>query len=391
MERRLLDAALARALDLAEHGPLAGGNPRVGCVILDTAGGPLAEGWHRGAGTAHAEAAALAAVPAASRHRLTGAVAVVTLEPCRHTGHTPPCAAALDEAGVAAVIYAVADPHPVAAGGAAWLAAHGVTTLDAARAGLDPALVDRAHELLHPWTTAVRRGRPWLIGKTATSLDGRVAAADGTSRWITGPDARAHAHVVRAGVDAIVVGTGTVLADDPALTARGPDGRPAPHQPVRVVIGHRDVPDTARVRSGPGEWLHLRTHDLGAVLAELDRRGLRRVLLEGGPALLSAALRRGLVDELHAYVAPVLLGAGPGAVGDLGITTIADAARWRTRRTEQLGPDLLLVATAARPTTPGDPTTNRRATAPADPTTSRRATARARTATSPHPTTQGAA
>ncbi|KAE8762959.1 bifunctional diaminohydroxyphosphoribosylaminopyrimidine deaminase/5-amino-6-(5-phosphoribosylamino)uracil reductase RibD [Georgenia thermotolerans] len=355
MERRLLDAALDRALDLAERGPLTGGNPRVGCVILDAAGRPLAEGWHRGAGTPHAEAAALAAVPAEHRHRLAGAVAVVTLEPCRHTGRTPPCAAALHAAGVAEVVHAVADPHPAAAGGASWLADHGVTTVDAARAGLDPALVTRAHELLHGWTTAVRRRRPWLLGKTATSLDGRVAAADGTSRWITGPDARAHAHAVRAQVDAIVVGTGTVRADDPALTARTPDGRPAPHQPLRVVVGHREVPDAARVRRGPGEWLHLRTHDLVAVLAELDRRGLRRVLLEGGPTLLSAALRAGLVDELHAYVAPVLLGAGPGAVGDLGITTIADAARWRTRRTDRLGADLLLVATtpSLHPTTQG--------------------------------------
>ncbi|MHB1064175.1 MAG: bifunctional diaminohydroxyphosphoribosylaminopyrimidine deaminase/5-amino-6-(5-phosphoribosylamino)uracil reductase RibD [Georgenia sp.] len=337
-----LDRALARALELAATGPRAGGNPRVGCVLLTADGRPLAEGHHRGAGTPHAEAAALAAVPPARRAELAGATAVVTLEPCRHTGRTPPCARALRAAGVARVLYAVADPDARAAGGAAWLRGEGVEVHLARDAGVDPELVAGAQELTASWATAVRRGRPWLVAKTATSLDGRVAAADGTSRWITSATARAHAHALRADVDAVLVGTGTLLADDPALTARTPDGLAA-HQPVRVVIGEREVPARARVR-GPGEWLHLPTRDLGAALTELHARGMRHVLLEGGPTLLTAALRTGLVDELHAYVAPVLLGGGPTAVGDLGVTTIADAPRWRTVHTERLGDDLFLVA-----------------------------------------------
>ncbi|GAA3512132.1 bifunctional diaminohydroxyphosphoribosylaminopyrimidine deaminase/5-amino-6-(5-phosphoribosylamino)uracil reductase RibD [Georgenia daeguensis] len=370
-------AALDRAIELAARGPLAGGNPRVGCVLLGAHGDVLAEGYHRGAGTAHAEADALARVDPARRPELVGGTAVVTLEPCHHTGRTPPCSRALHAAGIARVVHATADPDPRAAGGAAWLRTQGVEVLTARAAGADPAAAARAEELTRSWSTAVRRGRPWLVAKTATTLDGRVAADDGTSRWITSGAAREHAHTVRADVDAILVGTGTVLADDPALTARPPAraseqpvGRageqPRPvaraaavsaeplRQPLRVVVGERPVPAGAKVRRGPGEWLHLPTRDLATALEELHRRGVRHALLEGGPTLLTAALRAGLVDELHAYVAPVLLGTGTGAVGDLGVRTIADAQRWRTVMTERLGDDLFLAARQAHPQNEGE-------------------------------------
>lgn len=340
------DAALLRALELARLGPVAGPNPRVGCVVLDAAGSVLTEGWHRGVGTAHAEAAALAAVPEPERPRLTGATAVVSLEPCRHTGRTPPCAEALLAAGISRLVYGVPDPTPVAGGGAAWLAEHGVDAV----AAQGPA-ADAAADLLEPWLAAVSRGRPWVIGKTACSMDGRVTAADGTSRWITSRASREHAHQVRAEVDAIVVGTGTVLADDPELTARLPDGSPTPHQPWRVVVGHRAVPARARLHASGGALLHLRTHDLGGALTELARHEVRTVLLEGGPTLLTAALVAGLVDELHAYVAPLLLGAGRPAVDDLGIETLEAARRWSTRTVERLGDDVHLVL---RPPRAGD-------------------------------------
>ncbi|MGC5166292.1 bifunctional diaminohydroxyphosphoribosylaminopyrimidine deaminase/5-amino-6-(5-phosphoribosylamino)uracil reductase RibD [Luteimicrobium sp. DT211] len=342
-----VDGALARAVELATRGPAWGPNPRVGCVILapvqdtadDGAVGPrvvLAEGWHRGAGTPHAEAAALAAAREAGVD-VRGATAVVTLEPCNHTGRTGPCAVALEQAGVAEVVYAVADPNPVAAGGADHLAAHGVRT------ELRP--TPAATELVRTWATSAAASRPYVIVKTAATLDGRVAAADGTSRWITGPEARAHAHEVRAAVDAVAVGTGTVAADDPALTARRPDGTLAEHQPLRVVVGRRDVPDGARLRTeAGGELLQLATHDVAEVLAVLAAREVRTLLVEGGPRLATAFLEAGVVDELHAYVAPVLLGAGPGVVGGLGITTIADALRWRTHDVRRLGDDVLLTA-----------------------------------------------
>ena len=340
--------ALARAVALAERGPAGGPNPRVGCVVTDADGVVLAEGSHRGAGTPHAEAAALAAA-AAQGTALRGTHAYVTLEPCAHTGRTGPCAEALIDAGVASVTYAVADPNPVAAGGAARLRAAGVDV----RGPLDPA--GAAGALVREWSSAVRRGRPFVTVKTAATLDGRIAAADGTSRWITSPEARAHAHGLRARVGAIDVGTGTALADDPALTVRLPAAASGTHtstgptiargddecQPWRVVVGLRDLPDDARVR---GErFVHVRSHDPAAVLAELHARDVRHVLVEGGPRLVTAFLRAGLVDEVYAYVAPVLLGAGKSAVEDLGVATIADAVRLHPRSITQLGPDVVLV------------------------------------------------
>lgn len=329
-------AAMDRALELARGGPGHGPNPRVGCVLLAADGRVLAEGRHEGAGTPHAEAAAVAAARAAGVD-LRGATAVVTLEPCRHTGRTGPCSELLIEAGVARVVYGLDDPNPVAAGGAARLREAGVRVVGGARHGA-------AAELLRVWARAVRSGRPFVTLKLAASLDGRVAAADGSSRWITSPEARAHAHAARAELDAIAVGTGTVLADDPALTARTREGTLTAHQPLRVVVGRREVPDDARLRGPGGALLQVRSHDPAEVVAALAERDVRHLLVEGGPTLSAAFLRAGLVDEVVAYVAPVLLGAGPAAVGDLGVGSIADALRLRVRAVERVGPDVVVVA-----------------------------------------------
>ena len=340
-----LETAMRRALALAAQGPAHGPNPRVGCVLLDPDGRTIAEGFHRGAGTPHAEAAALA--DARSRGiDPRGATAVVTLEPCAHHGRTGPCADALIAAGVAVVHVAVADPNPVATGGADRLRAAGVEVTTGT-------LADEGEELLRRWLHAVRTGRPYVTLKLATSLDGRVAATDGTSRWITGPQARAHAHTVRAQVDAIAVGSGTALVDDPSLTARTVDGGLFAHQPLRVVLGRRAVPDAARLRGPGGALLHLTEHDPDVVLGRLAEHDVRHLLVEGGPTLVTALLAADVVDELHAYVAPVLLGAGATAVGDLGVTTIGDAARFTTQDVTRLGDDVLLTA---RRTLPAEPT-----------------------------------
>lgn len=331
-------AAMERAVDLARRGPAHGPNPRVGAVLLDPSGAVLAEGWHAGAGTPHAEVAALTAA-ARSGADVRGATAVVTLEPCDHTGRTGPCSRALIEAGVARVVYAVDDPNPDAAGGAARLRSAGVDVVGGVLAGA-------ARELLRPWLAAVERGRPFVTLKLATSLDGRVAAADGSSRWITGTVARRHAHELREEVDAIVVGTGTALQDDPSLTARTADGALTEHQPLRVVVGFRTVPGDSRLRGPGGPLLTLATHDPAEVLAALAEREVRHVLLEGGPTLAAAFLRARLVDEVHAYIAPVLLGAGRPAVADLGVSTIDEAVRLRPREVRPLGPDVLMVADA---------------------------------------------
>ncbi|WP_233551150.1 bifunctional diaminohydroxyphosphoribosylaminopyrimidine deaminase/5-amino-6-(5-phosphoribosylamino)uracil reductase RibD, partial [Cryobacterium melibiosiphilum] len=209
-----LEAAMRRAFALAANGPATGVNPRVGCVLLRADGTLLAEGWHRGAGTPHAEVDALRNLvaqhgPDAAR----GATAVVTLEPCNHTGRTGPCAQALIDAGVARVVYAVADPGRHSSGGAKTLRAADIDV----RGGL---LEADGTAFLGDWLVAARLGRPFVTVKWAASLDGRAAASDGTSQWITGTPARLDVHRRRAAADAILVGTGTVLADDPALTAR---------------------------------------------------------------------------------------------------------------------------------------------------------------------------
>ena len=332
--------AMRRALSLARRGPT-GVNPQVGAVILSPTGDVLAEGWHRGAGTPHAEVDALSHLAEGEAH---GATAVVTLEPCNHTGRTGPCALALLEAGIGRVVYALQDPNVMAAGGGGRLRERGVEV----ESGV---LADEAHDLLEGWLDVQRLGRPHVTVKWAQSLDGRAAAADGTSQWITGAAARLDVHTRRAAADAIVVGTGTVLADDPALTARDADGALLASQPIPVVIGSADVPADAALRHHPHDPLFFATRDLGAVLADLRRRGVQRVFVEGGPTLASAFVREGLADELLVYVAPVLLGGDRLALGDIGVDTITAQRRLRTASVTPLGDDLLVVA---HPVSEGD-------------------------------------
>jgi diaminohydroxyphosphoribosylaminopyrimidine deaminase/5-amino-6-(5-phosphoribosylamino)uracil reductase len=328
------EAAMRRAIVLSRNGPATGINPRVGCVIVDKNGVTIAEGWHRGAGTEHAEVAALNALPDGSAR---GATAVVTLEPCNHVGRTGPCSAALIAAGISRVVYAVSDPGHLSGGGAARLRSAGVGVIDGV-------LADEVSDLLEDWLVAARLGRPFVSLKWASSLDGRAAASDGTSQWITGTAARQRVHEQRAASDAIIVGTGTVLADDPSLTARGDGGELMPQQPIPVVIGFRSVPDDAAILRHPHPIVRAATHDLGSVLADLRSRGIRRAFVEGGPTLASAFVEAGLVDEYLIYLAPSLLGGQRTALGDIGVATIHDQRRLEILSTEKLGPDLLIVA-----------------------------------------------
>lgn len=309
--------AMRRALALAATpGVPLGPNPRVGCVILADDGTEVAEGFHRGAGSPHAEAAALLEAGEAAR----GATAVVTLEPCNHTGRTGPCAEALVAAGVRRVVFAQSDSNPVATGGAQTLRDAGIEV----ESGL---LVDEARALNRAWTFAVEHGRPFVTWKFATTLDGRSAAADGTSRWVSGRAARLDTHRLRGLCDTMLVGTGTVAVDDPELTVRDEVDQPVERQPLRAVMGLRDLDPDRRVLDARAETVLLRTRDPHEALAELFARDRQHVFLEGGPTLAAAFLAAGLVDEVVAYVAPVLLGAGLSAVGDLGVTTISAALR----------------------------------------------------------------
>jgi diaminohydroxyphosphoribosylaminopyrimidine deaminase/5-amino-6-(5-phosphoribosylamino)uracil reductase len=206
---------------------------------------------------------------------------------------------------------------------------------------VDGVLADEvAGGTLREWLHKQRTGMPHVTWKFAASADGRSAAADGSSQWITSDEARADVHRLRAVADAVVVGTGTVFADDPTLTARLPDGSLAEHQPLRVVVGRRDVSPDAKVLNDDSRTMIIRTHDPHEVVKALSDR--TDVLLEGGPTLAGAFLRAGVVDRIVAYLAPILLGGPITAVDDVGVPTIARAQRWRFDRIEPIGPDVLL-------------------------------------------------
>ncbi|MFD7058744.1 bifunctional diaminohydroxyphosphoribosylaminopyrimidine deaminase/5-amino-6-(5-phosphoribosylamino)uracil reductase RibD [Streptomyces sp. NPDC059906] len=366
---------MRRALELAgaEVGST-GSNPAVGCVLLDAQGTTVATGVHRGPGTPHAEVDALRR----AQGRQRGTTAVVTLEPCDHQGRTGPCSRALIEAGVRRVLFAVADPNRVAAGGARRLADAGVEVVGGV-------LRAEAEAVLEMWLTAVRAGRPFVTWKFAATLDGRSAAADGSARWISSAESRADAHELRARHDAVLVGSGTWRYDDPRLDLRhGVVG----HPPLRIALDARgELPPDSRLLDGAAptlvvtdpatgtadhgendsdsdrdrdnstststststsgtDVLRLKTDARGHfppldLLAALDGRGVRSVLVEGGPALAASFVRAGLVDRVVAYVAPLLLGSeGVSATGPLGIGSIREAHRFRIASVDRIGPDL---------------------------------------------------
>ncbi|MEU3845781.1 bifunctional diaminohydroxyphosphoribosylaminopyrimidine deaminase/5-amino-6-(5-phosphoribosylamino)uracil reductase RibD [Micrococcus terreus] len=337
----LLDTAVTEAL----RGPR-GANPLVGAVITAPDGTVLATGHHRGRGTDHAEVDALAAYRRRAGQEslppLRDCTIHITLEPCDHHGVTGPCSRAILDAGLGAVRYAVPDPTGPDDGGAARLARHGVDVVQVSGH-------HGAAQLNRRWHRARMEGRPFITAHLAQSLDGRVAAADGTSQWITGGPSRRHAHEVRARVDAIVVGTGTVISDDPRLTARDAVGADLDRQPLPVVQGLREIPGQAALRRA--DWLHVRTRSPQQVLQTLadqpPQRPVRHLLIEGGPTVLSAWIAAGLVDELFLYQAPLALGDGAPGLTALGVQTLTDARNFDLDPADggsirQLGRDVLL-------------------------------------------------
>ncbi|TLM86629.1 bifunctional diaminohydroxyphosphoribosylaminopyrimidine deaminase/5-amino-6-(5-phosphoribosylamino)uracil reductase RibD [Pseudarthrobacter sp. NamE2] len=312
-------SAMEVALQAALQGPR-GANPLVGAVVVSPDGRHVVTGFHRGAGTAHAEADAIAQARAAGLD-LAGSTMVVTLEPCDHIGRTGPCTEAIIGAGITDVVYAVDDPHDPAAGGAATLRSAGVRV----RSGLGAA---GALELNRQWFEAVAASRPFVTLHIAQTLDGRIAAEDGTSQWISCPESLADNHSIRSRIDAILVGTQTVLVDNPRLTARDGQGAPAAQQPVRAVMGLRDIPADAAIRGEDGLSVHLPTREPADALSLLYASGARHVMVEGGSRILSAFLTAGLVDELIVYLAPTLLGSGTPSLNGLGITSLPDAQQW---------------------------------------------------------------
>jgi diaminohydroxyphosphoribosylaminopyrimidine deaminase/5-amino-6-(5-phosphoribosylamino)uracil reductase len=305
-------------------------NPWVGCVVVPAAPAGNGAGFFEGAtappGGPHAEVTALAGAGDAAR----GATLYVTLEPCVHYGQTPPCTDAIIEAGVSRVVVGVQDPDTRVAGrGIAALREAGIEVTEGVAA-------DEVAEQLAPYLKHRRTGHPWVVLKMAASLDGRTAAPDGSSRWITGADARRDVHRLREHSDAVLVGAGTVRADDPELTVRLDDDRTDDDgQPLRVVLGR--APEGAKVHPA----LELEG-DLGGVLDELGNRGVLQLLVEGGATVAHDFHAAGLVDRYVLYLAPALFGGDDGRplfVGP-GAGTIADVWRGRLVSVEQLGDDL---------------------------------------------------
>lgn len=345
-----LTSLFQRALKLAGNSASPCPNPRVAALIVDDEAHVTASAHHHEAGAAHAEAAALA-VASEQGSAVAKQTMIVTLEPCSHTGKTPPCVEAIIAAGISRVFYLVQDPSG-AGGGAQLLRAAGVEVFgphEIADTFESPDIAQTLHDaqrLLHPWVTAVGRKRPFVTVKLATTADGQVAASDGSSRWITSSCARIHSHQVRAFTDGLAVGTGTVAADNPSLTARDEHGPlPIAYQPLRIVVGKREIPADARLRGYGGEVLHVASHDVHNVLDQAYERGVRHLVVEGGPTLISALFAANLIDEIHHYLAPAYLGSGHTAIADFGATTMDDISRWHRHFFLDLSPDLLLVMT----------------------------------------------
>ena len=298
-------------------------NPNVAAAIYSADGKLIADGFHnRAQSNDHAEVVALKKAGAAAR----GATMVISLEPCAHTGTTPPCTQAIIDAGIAKVIFAITDPNPIAAGGAQLLTAAGITVEQQKSAELE--FMQRA------WLTKQLLGRPLMIWKVAMTLDSKVAASDGTSQWISGPESRDDVQVLRAQSDAIVIGTNTAIIDNPHLVPRGHAARP-----VRIVCGEQVVPPTHNVFDEQARTITVKSKSIPELMKVLSDEGFNQVLVEAGPTLGSALMATGNIDELIIYQAPKLLGAGKEFVSHLGISTLADHIGLELISAAQFGSD----------------------------------------------------
>jgi diaminohydroxyphosphoribosylaminopyrimidine deaminase/5-amino-6-(5-phosphoribosylamino)uracil reductase len=299
-------------------------NPNVSAAIYGADGSLISDGFHnRKVSVDHAEVVALKKAGSAAR----GATMVISLEPCAHTGTTPPCVQAIIDAGIAKVIYAVADPNPIAAGGAQILADAGIVVEHRESEQLN--FVQRA------WLHKERTGRPLMIWKVATTLDSKVAASDGTSQWITGPESREDVQELRAQSDAILIGTNTALVDNPHLIPRGHEARP-----VRVICGEQEVPATNKVFDNEARTIVVKSKSIPELIKVLSDEGFNQVLVEAGPTLGSALMASGNIDELIVYQAPKMLGAGKEFVSHLGISTLNDHLKLELLGVQPFGSDI---------------------------------------------------
>lgn len=334
------DTIMRAALDAAVRGPR-GANPLVGAALVDQDSNLIATGYHRGAGTFHAERDCLTQAQKAGITDFSGTTLYTTLEPCSHYGRQPACTDLITEAGVGSVVIGALDPSGNG-GGAEILRKRGAGVVVGS-------LEDQCTELNHRWNVAAHQQRPFVTVHLAQSIDARIAAADGTSQWITSAASRQHTHRIRERVDAIVVGTNTVAVDDPRLTARAEGGAEIDAQPLRTVMGLSEIPEHAQLTQGRPEgqgWLQLRTRDPRQALqilasTEHNDYPVKHILIEGGQAVLSAFFAADLVDEVFLYTAPLVLGSGRSSLTDIGVTTLTEARRFALDPTDG-GPTTVL-------------------------------------------------
>lgn len=316
---------MRHALTLALRGEgRTGSNPIVGAVIIDSEGQLVSEGFHAGAD--HAEVVAIKA----AQKMPAGSTMVVTLEPCNHFGKTGPCVDAIIQAGITRVVYAVSDPNPIAAGGSDRLRAAGIEVISGV-------LETAARFFNRAWLSVIERNRPFFIWKVGATLDGKTSAADGTSQWITSDSSREFVSLLRRNSDAILVGTGTVIADNPSLVPHDDEDI---KNPLRVVMGTREIPEGSHVLDDQAELLVIKSRNFTELVDNLLERGVKQVFVESGSELGTAMLKAGIIDEIMLFQAPTLLGAGKSFIGDLGIQTLSERIDLSILAHRQIGSDL---------------------------------------------------
>lgn len=322
------EAAMARAIDCARLGlgktyP----NPIVGAVITSATGEFISEGFHEGGD--HAEVVAIKG----AKNIPAGSIIYITLEPCNHLGKTPPCTEAIINSGLSKVVYAIKDPNPIAAGGGERLQEAGIEVLT----GLGEI---EARQENRAWLTKIELGRPRITWKIASTMDGKVAARDGSSKWITGELARADVAIMRSQADAIVTSTATVNADNPLLTSKG-----LGKNPVRIVMGTSEIPADSKILNEDSETLFVKSRDFGELIKVLQVRGFNSLMIESGPTFGTALLREDLIDEIVLFQAPTFLGSGTSAIGELGISNISGRLDFEIAEVEVIGADLKVTLT----------------------------------------------
>jgi diaminohydroxyphosphoribosylaminopyrimidine deaminase/5-amino-6-(5-phosphoribosylamino)uracil reductase len=322
--------AMQRAITLSEKGlGKCAPNPIVGAVIIDSAGNVIGEGFHdRMKSNDHAEVVAIKNAGKAA----TGGTLIVTLEPCNHLGQTGPCTKAIIDAGITTVVFAVTDPNPIAAGGQVRLQSAGINVVTGV-------LSDEASYSNRAWLTKIKKSRPYFTWKVATTLDAKLAASDGTSKWISNEVSRADVQRLRRESDAILVGTNTVVTDNPHLIPRG-DFDGFTRNPIRVICGGQELPKDAQIFDDKAQTVVVKSKDLKQLVAKLNELELNQVFVEAGSTFASALMAAGLIDELVIYQAPALLGAGKSFYQNEDNKTIVDLMRLKHISTEVLAGDL---------------------------------------------------